>query len=76
MQGLNSLRNLRRKYPDLWAMMLKWDVDSIITFGSDGRALHDYDKRFELEDMGLIDPDRRFRWKMIETPYRQQVLWR
>lgn len=76
MQGLNSLRNLRRKYPDLWSLMLKWDVDSPVTFGSDGRTLHDYDKRFELEDMGLIDPDRRFRWKMIEMPYRQQVLWR
>lgn len=76
MQGLDSLRNLRRKYPDLWSLMLKWDVDSPITFGADGRTLHDYDKRFELEDMGLIDPDRRFRWKMIEMPYRQQLLWR
>lgn len=74
MQGLNSLRNLRRKYPDLWSLMLKWDVDSAVTFGSNGRTLHDYDKRFELEDMGLIDPDRRFRWKMIEMSYRQQVL--
>lgn len=56
--------------------MLKWDVDSPVTFGAYGITLHDYDKRFELEDMGLIDPDRRFRWKMIETPYRKQVLWR
>lgn len=76
MQGLDSLRNLRRKYPDLWSLMLRWDIDSPVTFGSDGRTLHDYDKRFELEDMGLINPDRRFRWKMIEMPYRQQVLWR
>ena len=76
MQGLDSLRNLRRKHPDLWSLMLRWDIDSPMTFGSDGRTLHDYDKRFELEDMGLIDPDRRFRWKMIEMPYRQQVLWR
>lgn len=76
MQGLDKLRNLRRKYPDLWSLMLKWDVDSPVTFGAYGITLHDYDKRFELEDMGLIDPDRRFRWKMIETPYRKQVLWR
>ena len=55
--------------------MLKWDNDSPITFKADGLTVHDYDKRFELEDMGLIDKDKRFRWRMIEMPYRQQKLW-
>ena len=75
MQGLDSLRNLRRKYPDLWSLMLKWDIDSPITFGSDGRTLHDYDKRFELEDMGLIDRSRTFRWKSLDVLEKQQRLW-
>ena len=71
----DSLRSLRREWPDLWALMLKWDNDSPITFKADGLTVHDYDKRFELEDMGLIDKDKRFRWRMIEMPYRQQKLW-
>lgn len=75
-QSVGSLRHLRRNYPELWKLYLKWDVESPVTFAADGRTLRDYDKRFELEDMGLIDPDRRFRWKMIKMPYRQQVLWR
>lgn len=75
MQGLDSLRHLRRKYPELWAMMLRWDVDSPVTFSADRRTLREYDKRFELEDMGLINKDKRFRWRMIEMPYRQQKLW-
>lgn len=74
-QNTNSLRSLRRDWPDLWALMLKWDNDSPITFRADGLTVHDYDKRFELEDMGLIDKDKRFRWRMIEMPYRQQKLW-
>lgn len=76
LQNTSSLRALRRDWPDLWELMLKWDTDSPITFKADALTVHDYDRRFELEDVGLIDPDRRFRWKMIETPYRQQVLWR
>lgn len=65
-QGVNQLRLLRKKYPDLWALMLKWDKDSPVTFHADGHTVHDYDERFALEDEGLILPEDRFRWSMIE----------
>lgn len=66
-QGIEQLRLLRKNYPDLWALLLKWDSDSPVTFKSDGHTVHDYDKRFALEDCGVLIPgDRRFRWKNIE----------
>lgn len=48
--------------------MLKWDLDSPVSFKSDGHTVHDYDLRFMLEDQGLVPTDRRFRWKMLD-PY-------
>ena len=60
------MRLLRKNYPDLWAMMLKWDKDSPVSFKADGHTVHDYDERFRLEDAGLIDPDKRFLWSMLE----------
>lgn len=65
-QCLDQLRLLRKEHPDYWKMMLKWDTDSPVAFKPDGRTLHDYEKRFELEDKGLVPTDRTFRWKMIE----------
>lgn len=66
-QGVQQLRLLRRNYPELWALMLKWDADSPVTFKADGHTVHDYDRRFELEDMGLISPDDKiFRWSMLD----------
>lgn len=66
-QGVNSLRLLRRNYPQLWELLLKWDTDSPITFHADGRTVRDFDKRFEMEDMGLIYPDDKvFRWSMLD----------
>lgn len=66
-QGVGQLRTLRRDYPELWALMLKWDLDSPVTFKSDGRTVHDFDRRFALEDEGLISPDDKvFRWKMMD----------
>lgn len=67
-QGVNQLRLLRRDYPDLWALLLKWDNDSPVIFKPgkpEGHTVHDYDRRFELEDMGLVPADRRFRWEML-----------
>lgn len=75
-QNIDSLRSLRRDWPDMWALMLKWDKDSPITFKADGLTVHDYDKRFELEDMGLIDPSGPFRWKSLDVLEKQQRLWR
>lgn len=31
-QGVDQLRLLRKNYPELWAIMLKWDKDSPVTF--------------------------------------------
>lgn len=65
-QGIGQLRLLRKNYPEYWQMMLKWDKDSPVTFKSDGRTVHDFDERFQLEDEGFILPDEKFRWSMLE----------
>jgi hypothetical protein len=46
--------------------MLKWDTDSPVTFRADGHTVHDFDRRFTLEDEGKIPTDRKFRWGMLE----------
>lgn len=66
-QGVDQLRQLRKNYPDLWALLMKWDLDSPVTFHADGHTVHDFDRRFQLEDEGKVPTDRRFRWKMLET---------
>lgn len=65
-QPVGQLRLLRKDYPELWALMLKWDADSPVTFKSDGHTVHDYDRRFALEDDGIILPDEPFRWAMLD----------
>lgn len=65
-QPVGQLRLLRKDYPDLWALMLKWDADSPVTFKADGHTVHDYDRRFALEDDGMILPDEPFRWAMLD----------
>lgn len=72
-QSIGQLRLLRNKYPCLWSMMLKWDRDSPVVFKEDGHTVHDYDRRFQLEDDGMIYPDDKvFRWDMLgkELNYR------
>lgn len=64
-QSVDQLRLLRKTYPDLWALLLKWDKDSPTTFHADGHTVHDFDRRFRAEDWGLVPTDRKFRWKMI-----------
>ena len=64
-QGVDQLRLLRRNYPDLWALMLKWDADSPVSFKADGHTVHDYDDRFRLENEGLIPENRPFRWSVL-----------
>lgn len=67
-QGVQQLRLLRKNYPELWALMLKWDKDSPVTFHADGHTVHDFERRFRLEDEGLIYPDDRvFRWDMLDS---------
>ena len=66
-QGVGQLRLLRKNYPELWALMLKWDKDSPVTFHADGHTVHDFDRRFAAEDEGLIYPyDKVFRWSMLD----------
>ena len=65
-QGVDQLRLLRKNYPDLWQLLLKWDKDSPTTFKSDGHTVHDFEKRFKAEDDGLITAgDRKFRWNQV-----------
>lgn len=65
-QGVNQLRLLRRDYPELWALLLKWDLDSPVAFKSDGHTVHDFDRRFYMEDIHAINPDEPFRWAMLD----------
>lgn len=65
-QGINSLRQLRKEYPNLWALLLKWDSDSPVNFHPDGRTVHDFERRFAYEDEGLIIPGEYFRWSMLD----------
>jgi hypothetical protein len=67
-QGIEQLRFLRRNYPDHWALLLKWDLDSPVTFKADGHTVHDFDRRFAMEEKRLIPTDRTFRWEMLDKP--------
>jgi len=67
LQSINSLRLLRRNHNDLWQKLLKIDTDSPVTFKSDGKTVHDFDKRFMAEDLKLVPTDRKFRWKMLDS---------
>lgn len=72
-QGVQQLRLLRKNYPEYWALMLKWDNDSPVTFHADGHTVHDFDQRFQLEDEGfLAADDKNFRWDSLneELNYR------
>lgn len=54
-QSLNSLRSLRRHYPDLWTKMLKMDKDSPVSFRADGTTLIEIEKKFKYEDMNTTN---------------------
>ena len=74
-QGVEQLRSLRRKYPHLWELLLKWDKDSPVTFKADGHTVHDYDERFALEDEGLILPNQPFRWEMLQRSLQYNFIF-
>lgn len=65
-QGVEQLRNLRKKHPELWALLLKWDADSPVTFKADGHTVKDFDERFALEDQGLITPSENWKWAYLK----------
>lgn len=64
-QGVGQLRNLRNNYPELWAKLLQLDKDSPCKF-TPKHTVSDYEKRFQLEDDGLIYPGESFRWSMLD----------
>jgi hypothetical protein len=64
-KGIDQLRILRKEYPDLWKLLMKWDRDSPVSFHADGHTVHDFDLRFQAEDLDLVPKDRKFRWKML-----------
>ena len=67
-QGVGLLRLLRKQYPKYWALMLKWDSDSPVTYKADGHTVHDFDRRFRLEDEGFVaSDDKIFRWDMLDA---------
>lgn len=72
-QSLDQLRLLRKNYPDLWTLLLKWDTDSPVSFHPDGHTVHDLDKRFDLEDKGLVPKDKTFRWNMLDERKPRQM---
>lgn len=65
-QSVNQLRLLRKNYPELWAIMLKWDKDSPIAFHADGHTVHDFDRIFYMEDIHAINPGEPFRWAVLD----------
>lgn len=73
-QSVDQLRKLRKNYPDLWALLLKWDSDSPVSFHADGKTVHDFDARFKAEDDGTIPTDKRFRWKLIDGRYYADIV--
>ena len=70
-QSIEQLRLLRKNYPDLWQLLLKWDKDSPVTFHADGHTVHDFDRRFSMEDLGLVPADSTFRWAMLDSDFQQ-----
>lgn len=66
-QSIGQLRLLRRNYPEYWNLLLKWDIDSPISF-KPSHTVHDFEERFQLEDKGIIFPDdSSFKWKLLQS---------
>lgn len=73
-QSIQQLRLLRKTYPEYWTLMLMWDNDSPRTFTSDGHTVHDFERRFQLEDEHLLRPDDpAFRWAMLDEPLNYMI---
>ena len=66
-QGVAQLRRLYNEFPELWALMMKWDADTKKRFKIDN-TLAEYDLRFKLENESRVPRDRSFRWSMLAQP--------
>lgn len=72
-QSIDQLRLLRKNYPELWALMLKWDKDSPVSFTPKGRTVRDFDVRFQMEDDGkIIAGDKAFRWTAVDEEKKKK----
>lgn len=65
-QPAQQLRIVRAEHKNLWDMLLKWDKDSPISFKPDGHTVHDFDRRFQMEDDGFVKPDERWKWEYLD----------
>jgi 3'-phosphoadenosine 5'-phosphosulfate sulfotransferase (PAPS reductase)/FAD synthetase len=73
-QSIGQLRLLRKNYPEYWALLLKWDNDSPVSFKPDGHTVHDFDARFALEDAGMISPSDKWLWGYLkDTPIQMKL---
>ena len=72
-QSIDQLRLLRKQYPALWDMMLKWDKDSVVSFKADGHTVHDFERRFAVEDEGLDTARPYFRWEDLDGPLQYTI---
>ncbi len=61
-----GVHQLRKQYPDLWSLLLRWDADSPVTFRPDGHTVHDFDRRFAMEDNGLVSPSEPWKWSKLD----------
>jgi len=66
-QSVDQLRKLRKNYPEYWAILMKWDLDSPVTFKPGGITVHDFDKRFAAEEAGFFNGKKRFLWKSLDN---------
>lgn len=48
-QSLDSLRILRKHYPEFWNMLLKWQLDSEVIFRTD-YSIQQLEEKFKIED--------------------------
>ncbi len=65
-QSVGQLRVLRKQYPDLWKKLLEWDKDSPVSFKANGHTVHDFERRFQMEEKAKVPIDRTFKWEMLE----------
>lgn len=75
-QPVDQLRLLRKEYPDLWMKLMEWDKASPIPFrhagiGKREVSVSDFDKRFALEEIGLIPKLGLFKWSMLDEYAKQ-----
>lgn len=52
-QNKQQLKLLRQNYPEYWALLLKWDKDSPVTFKPNGMTIHKFEELFQFEEQQI-----------------------